>query len=183
MHLSRRALVVTGVATVLLSGGTAAFAALHGPVSGGVIYGCYATKATRGGGHAIVLQNRGTACPSGHTAIQWNEQGPAGPAGPQGPAGPAASSLTIVEDQVSVPSGASEGTVIQGEADCPSGQFLLNGGFLDLPTGWAVNSASGAELSSDDDNIPGGFYFYATAESDAQGGSNVVVRAYCVPDD
>jgi hypothetical protein len=49
------------------------------------------------GSHAIKLQNAGTRCPRGTTAISWNQKGLAGPAGatgprgaagPQGPAGP-----------------------------------------------------------------------------------------------
>jgi Divergent InlB B-repeat domain/Collagen triple helix repeat (20 copies) len=71
----------------LLAAGTAAGAAIAGPIdSAGVIYGCYTTKAVSGS-HALVLQDVGTTCPSGTTAIQWNKQGPAGPQGPQGPKG------------------------------------------------------------------------------------------------
>ncbi len=80
MYLSRRALAAGGAATVLLSGGTAALAAtIASPVgSNGVIHGCYTTAGTNGS-HALVLQNAGTACPHGDTAIKWNQQGPPGP--------------------------------------------------------------------------------------------------------
>jgi len=84
-----RRVVITGAAALtLVAGGTAAGAAIAGgPVdSHGVIYGCYTTKAANGT-HALVLQDAGTTCPSGTTAIQWNQQGPAGPQGSQGPKG------------------------------------------------------------------------------------------------
>jgi hypothetical protein len=37
----------------------------------------------------FVLQDAGTSCPKGTTAISWNQTGPAGPAGPAGTTGPA----------------------------------------------------------------------------------------------
>lgn len=87
MHLPRRVLAISAGALLLLGGGTAAFATITaGPVSGGVIYGCYTTAATDGS-HTLVLQNTGTSCPRGDTAIKWNQQGPTGPRGPQGPKG------------------------------------------------------------------------------------------------
>jgi hypothetical protein len=82
MHLSRQALVISGAALALVAGGTAAGAAIaSGPVdSSGVVHGCYTVKAVNGS-HVFVLQDAGTSCPSGTTAITWNQQGPQGPAG------------------------------------------------------------------------------------------------------
>ncbi len=63
-----------------------------------MITGCY-TNAAVNGSHAVVLQNGGTSCPSGTSAISWDQTGPQGPAGPAGaagatgPAGPAGSSI------------------------------------------------------------------------------------------
>lgn len=88
MRASR--IVITGAwAVALAAGGTAAGAAIAGgPVDGsGVIHGCY-TNRTLNGSHIFVLQDAGSTCPNGTTAIQWNQTGPAGAAGPQGPAGP-----------------------------------------------------------------------------------------------
>ncbi len=84
-HYALPAVVTAPVA----AGGGAAYAAAAArtPASGGVIYGCYANGAVNGS-HVIVLQNAGTTCPNGTTAISWNEQGQPGPAGPTGPAGP-----------------------------------------------------------------------------------------------
>jgi hypothetical protein len=91
MHITRRAALVTGAASVLLVGGGTAGAAIvaSGPVSSsGVIDGCY-TNAEINGSHVFVLQDQGTSCPKGTTAISWNQTGPAGPAGPAGATGPA----------------------------------------------------------------------------------------------
>ena len=96
MISKRMALVSAGAAVVLAIGGTAAAAVISGPVDGnGVVHGCYSSAAIKGS-HVIVLQDAGTTCPNGTTAVSWNQQGPAGtqgatgatgPAGPQGPAG------------------------------------------------------------------------------------------------
>jgi hypothetical protein len=82
---------------VLVAGGGTALGAAVGssPVSGGMVYGCY-TNAAVSGSHVMVLQNAGTTCPNGTTAVSWSQTGPAGatgatgatgPAGPTGPAG------------------------------------------------------------------------------------------------
>lgn len=88
-----RKVVTAGIAGLaLVAGGTAAGAAVaSGPVSGGVVNACYKTTAASNGSHAVLLENTGTACPSGYTHVTWNQQGqtgPTGPAGPQGPTGP-----------------------------------------------------------------------------------------------
>lgn len=85
-----RAVITGAVALALVAGGTTAGAAIAGgPIdSSGVIHGCW-TNAAINGTHVFVLQDAGTNCPKGTTAISWNQQGPAGPAGPVGGIGPA----------------------------------------------------------------------------------------------
>ena len=84
----RTVLIGTGAALALVAGGTAAYAVTTGPIdSSGVIHGCY-SAANAGGSHKLVLQNVGTSCPTGTTAIKWNQKGPAGQQGIQGPPGP-----------------------------------------------------------------------------------------------
>jgi hypothetical protein len=78
------------LAGALAMGGNAAYAAVasSGPVSStGVVTACY-TNAEVNGSHVVVLQDAGTTCPKGTTAVSWNQTGPAGAAGPGGPAGP-----------------------------------------------------------------------------------------------
>jgi hypothetical protein len=89
MHIPQRALAVAGTAMILLGGGTVALAMTSSsPVKDGIVHGCY-TKAGTHDSHTLVLQDAGTACPTGDTAVEWNEKGPAGPAGPStsGPSG------------------------------------------------------------------------------------------------
>ena len=90
MRGSVKVLISAGAGLALLTGGGAAGAAIvaAGPIDGsGIIHGCY-TSSALDGSHFFVLQNAGSACPRGTTAISWNQQGPAGPAGATGPTGP-----------------------------------------------------------------------------------------------
>jgi Collagen triple helix repeat (20 copies) len=87
----RMLLIGTGSAVVLVAGGGIAYAAgvVSGPVdSAGAVHGCYTNQALNGS-HVVVLQDAGTTCPKGTTAIAWSMTGPAGPAGITGAAGPA----------------------------------------------------------------------------------------------
>src|SRR5689334_23832443 len=87
MKRPARILISAAAGLALVAAGTAAGAAIGGPIdSQGVIYGFYTTKAVNGS-HALVLQDVGTTCPSGTTAIKWNQMGPQGPTGPVGPKG------------------------------------------------------------------------------------------------
>jgi hypothetical protein len=85
---TRAVMIGAGAVLVLETGSTAAYAALAGgPVDGsGVIHGCWTNTAINGT-HVFVLQDAGTTCPKGTTAISWNQQGPTGPAWPSGPSG------------------------------------------------------------------------------------------------
>ena len=100
-------LIGTVSAFVLLAAAAAAGAAIASPIdSSGVIHACYANP-TGNAQHAILLENSGTPCPAGMTAISWNQQEPAGPAGaigPQGPAGPAGPAGADVTSVRRVPS-------------------------------------------------------------------------------
>jgi hypothetical protein len=80
-------MISAGAGLALVAAGTAAGAAIAGPIDGsGVIYGCY-YKANNAGSHTLVLQDVGTTCPNNTTAIKWNQTGPQGPTGPQGAKG------------------------------------------------------------------------------------------------
>lgn len=82
--------VVVGAATLVLGAGTGIAAASMrtspSPVdSSGTVHGCWTNRAVNGS-HVFVLQNAGTQCPKGTTAISWNEEGRPGPPGPSGQA-------------------------------------------------------------------------------------------------
>ena len=86
---ARTIFISTVSAFALLAAGTSAGAAIAGgPVdNAGMIHGCWTNTAINGT-HLFVLQDAGTTCPKGTTAISWNQQGPAGPTGPAGATGP-----------------------------------------------------------------------------------------------
>ncbi len=78
------ALVLT--ASLIATGGGIAWAsgALGGvPDSAGVIHACYVTTPTL---KSVILidPSKGTTCPTGFTALTFNQTGPIGPQGPQG---------------------------------------------------------------------------------------------------
>jgi hypothetical protein len=82
-------LIGTGSAVALVAGGGIAYAVSvsSGPLdSSGVVHGCYTNQAINGS-HVVVLQDAGTTCPKGTTAISWSQSGAAGPAGPAGATG------------------------------------------------------------------------------------------------
>ena len=75
--------LIAGAATLALGTGTgiatAAMRTSPSPVdSSEVIHGCWANRAVNGS-HVFVLQDFGTQCPKGTSAISWNEKGRTGP--------------------------------------------------------------------------------------------------------
>lgn len=134
-RITGRAAVVVGAVLVLLGGGAAIAATASSPVSSGVIDGCY-TNAEVNGSHVIVLQDAGTGCPKGTTAVSWNEQGAAGATGPQGPAG------------------ATGATGAQGPAGPagPAGSVAIDSGVLQVSFEGGVYACSVSNVSGPDTN-------------------------------
>lgn len=88
--LIRPALVALAVAAGVLVVGGIAYATI--PDTGGVIHGCYQKNQ---GALRVIDTDKGQACSSSETALNWSQTGPQGPQGapgPQGPAGPSGSS-------------------------------------------------------------------------------------------
>jgi hypothetical protein len=115
MNLPRKALVIGGAAAALLAAGTAAGAAIAAsPIdSSGVIHGCYTTQALNGS-HVFVLQDAGTSCPRGTTAISWNQQGPQGPAGQNGANGQSVTSTALASGDPNCANGGASFTSVSG---------------------------------------------------------------------
>jgi hypothetical protein len=137
----RKGLLTAGLAVALVAGGGTALAASTGPVSStGVITGCY-TNAAVNGSHAVVLQNGGTACPSGTSAVTWNEQGAQGPAGANG---------TSILTSSGVPSGtctigSSDVDLADGEVyTCTASAWVDTGSSIQGPVG--TNGTNGASI-------------------------------------
>jgi hypothetical protein len=115
----RIVLTAAALAGALVLGGGVALAATSGPESSaGVITGCY-TNAAVNGSHALFVQNAGTSCPKGTSAISWNEQGPAGQNG---------SSATVTP-------------LASGNTNCPGGGAEIQAG-TSTPA-YACNGANG----------------------------------------
>lgn len=123
----RTVVIAAGATAALVAGSTTAYAAAAGsPVDGsGVIHGCW-TNAAINGSHVFVLQDAGTSCPKGTTAISWNQQGPAGATGPQGPAGPTGAAGPQGPAGPAGPAGLQGPAGPQGQAGA-DGNTVLNG--------------------------------------------------------
>jgi hypothetical protein len=116
-----RKLAVALAAVLLMGiGAVVAYASIPGP--DGVIHGCYKTSNPAQG--ALIAIDSAASCPSGYTALNWNQTGPQGPAGANGISGyeVVSASATPVEAQT--------GFWVAGPANatCPTGKVPLGGG-------------------------------------------------------
>ena len=139
-------LAAVSILGFLLVGALAASASI--PSAEGIINGCYKIS----NGSVIVIDSEET-CPSGYTALNWNQTGPAGPPGessfqrvvlthrfdaPQDPAGP----ITAV---------------------CPDGKQAVNGGLWEMSPEQAFLDAV-----ANDPNPPGGVQYPTAFSSGSQ---------------
>lgn len=144
MKIGRR-IIIAGVSAMVVAGGgtaTAATVLSRSPIDGsGVIHGCWSNKAINGS-HVFALQDAGTRCPNGTTAISWNQAGPAGPAGPQGPAGPSGVVGEVYrQNSVSFLVGLTPPGIQSVTAACPQSYAATGGGFaLSGPMGIGGNA-------------------------------------------
>ncbi len=135
-----RAKVISAAAAAIALAGLGAgiaYASIPGP--DGVINGCY--KDSTG---MLIAIDSSASCPTGYTALNWNQTGPQGPAGatgPTGPAGPPATS-TVVYTDVHYPGPHSGGSFEVTTVDCPSGDKVINGG-VDHTTSDSVSVING----------------------------------------
>jgi len=134
--------VIVGAVTLALGAGTgiaaAAMRTSPSPVgSSGTIHGCWTNRAVNGS-HALVLQDVGTQCPKGTTAVSWSEEGRPGPPGPSGQAGqPGASRGVSSLDQLNgIPCdhGAGTTSVSYGTYGYVSIQCVGNGTPINSPS-------------------------------------------------
>lgn len=121
----RKLLIILGALVIVGGGAGVAYASIPGP--GGVISGCYKTS-NPGQGALIVIDSSAT-CPSGTTALNWNQTGPQGPAGPTGPAGPQATAQDVTSQVTyTVPPSGWTSLTERPIINCPSGTLAINGG-------------------------------------------------------
>ena len=81
--MGKRSVLIAAVAVAVFAVGGVAYATVVD--SSGVIHGCV-TNAAVNGSHALVVQDTGTSCPKGTSALNWNQAGSGGAttAGPGG---------------------------------------------------------------------------------------------------
>ncbi len=116
-----RKLAVALIAVLLMAIGAVAYASIPGP--DGVIHACYKTSNPAQG--ALIAIDSSASCPSGYTALNWNQTGPQGPAGTNGVSGyehatPASASAVEIATGVWAAGPAT--------ATCPTGKVVLGGG-------------------------------------------------------
>jgi len=137
----RRGIAVVASAVVALSIGGIALAGI--PDTAGVIHGCYA----KAGPHtlSVIDTSRTSKCPSGTSAVNWNQRGVQGDPGPQGdpgqqgnqgPPGPSGVSYgAYTYDDATKDMLASGGYEVVASATLPPGDYLVVGTTLAWPDG------------------------------------------------
>jgi len=120
MRLRYAAWVALAAAIVALIGGVA-YASI--PAADGTINGCYKTNNPAKG--AVIVIDSAESCPSGYTALNWNQTGPQGPAGVSG--------YEVVQNRLSFGAGVTSRN-LTAAVNCPLGKVPLGGGVrLDAP--------------------------------------------------
>jgi hypothetical protein len=186
--IGRKIVVVAAAALFVAGGGTAVAAVMSGsPVdNSGVIHGCWSDNAIKGS-HVFVLQDAGTTCPKGTTAISWNQAGASGPAGPQGP--PGVVGEVYRQNSVSFPVGLTPPGIETVSVSCPQGDVATGGGFaLSGPMGIGGNATEKWIPVFDDATTPNGVpsgWEVGLTETGTPGdiSSNYVLNSYvyCAP--
>lgn len=138
-----RRLILPAAIILALGVGVIAYASIPGP--DGVIHACYKNNNPAQG--AIIAIDHTASCPSGYTALNWNQTGPQGPVGPQGatgPQGPAGQDGVSGYEQVTQTALAQpNATGIEMEATCPVGKKPIAAGWTfyvhqPLPPGFST---------------------------------------------
>jgi hypothetical protein len=116
-----RKLVIVLGAVLLMAVGAVAYASIPGP--DGVIHACYKNSNPAQG--ALIAIDSAASCPSGYTALNWNQTGPQGPAGADGVSGYEHSTPAFADAQE-----VATGVWAAGPATaiCPTGKVVLGGG-------------------------------------------------------
>jgi hypothetical protein len=110
--------LIVGVLSITVLAGVA-WASIPGP--DGVIHACY--KPSDG---KLFVVDSAASCPSGSTALNWNQTGPAGPAGPPGPG------LQRVLSTQHFDATPSRVGRFFGPVSCPAGMQAINAGLWEI---------------------------------------------------
>lgn len=116
--MRKRIALIAAMVLALGVGAGIAYASIPGP--DGVIHGCYKTS-NPGQGGLIAIDSAAT-CPSGFTALNWNQTGPQG--------APGVSGYGFVSRSYTGPFASGP---INFSVDCPTGKSVLWGGGVSVP--------------------------------------------------
>jgi len=120
--MRKRLAFLASLVAVLLFGVGIAWASI--PDSSGVIHGCRKTANPGAGALIVIDTDAGQTCPSGFTALDWNQTGPVGPPGQPGAGG--LSGYQVLTQHVDLlPNPLPQGTSM----GAPGGKKILSGGF------------------------------------------------------
>ena len=119
--------LLAGLVGVMVVGSGVAYATGSLPVDGaGVIHGCYSS-----GGSFKVSTTSAPTCPSGYTALNFNQTGPQGPQGTTGPVGATGATGGLTKTYRVTKYGTATanpvGTIYTDSATCQPGDILLGG--------------------------------------------------------
>jgi hypothetical protein len=128
-----------------------AYASVPGP--DGVVHGCYQSSGLGDG--ALYVIDSGASCPTGYTALNWDQTAPAGLAG-----------YEVVSQTFNYTAGQQSA---QPGISCPSGKKALGGGVnsYDLLGSWPQSNGSGWNVSikGPNDGNPWSATIYVTCAS------------------
>jgi hypothetical protein len=139
--------------------GAVAYASIPGP--DGVIHACYKNSNPAQG--ALIAIDSSASCPSGYTALNWNQTGPTGSAGTNGTNGTnGVSGYEIVHQQVTLPYNVGNATTFV--VSCPTGKVPLAGGYKLNPDA-SGNIGDVASQYPDADGVSWDFVIYPGTNS------------------
>jgi hypothetical protein len=117
----RRIALVASVVLVALVGVVGiAWASIPG--ADGVIHGCYKNSNPAQG--AVIVIDSAASCPSGYTALNWNQTGPTGPPGPSG-----FQRVLSIQHFEASPSAVGQ---FFGTVNCPTGMQVVGAGLQEI---------------------------------------------------
>jgi hypothetical protein len=148
--MRKRTLVATlaGVALIpLIAGIGIAYASI--PATDGTVHGCYQSGGL-GNGSLYVIDSA-ASCPTGYTALNWQQTAPVGIAGYQ-----------VVSHNFSVP-GPRGPSTYDDTVSCPAGKVALAGGVPGAVISWPTTDGTGWDFEVNTPSVEAGAFLSINA--------------------
>lgn len=117
------AILAAAICVILAAGAGIAYASI--PAPDGTIHGCY--KNATG---MLIAIDSAASCPTGYTALNWNQTGPPGPAGTNGTNGVSGYEVETCDlsgsGSTSLCTDTSSSGVFSGTLSCPAGKTAIS---------------------------------------------------------